>query len=312
MRKTTSALLAFAAAAVLIPAVAPTTASAQYYNDGYHNDRDGAAVGAARARVKAARDHLRQVVRRERAAFEANPEIIELRRRAQDAERSYNLHRRNVVAALRRQYPEYAQMADRAAALQAQIERQSPGAVMSAGGGTALESGPAGVSVGGAGSAAAQKILEGDQADPVAPVTDDFDNPASTQPAAARPGLPEQFGRDPDSVEFDLDGFMADEALGRDPRPEGTAADAAGDEQVARARESLALKQRLDAMEDAAILQDPEAVAALQEYETTAKQTATLDNRLKAELLNDPEYERAKLDLERSQAQLAAVAGYDN
>ena len=316
--------LATAGVAVLLPA-AP---AAGQYRDGY-NRRNDAAVAAARARMNAAREQLQSVLLQKRAEFEARPEVIEAKSDLEQKKAAYEVERSRIVETLKEQDPKYAEMAKRAAAIQEQIDKQSPGSVMSAGGGAAAESGPAGVATGGDGSGAVADREKGKTPKPDDPTTGPAAAAAKVDAATRRSGGPA--GESPEQKADDRDAGVGGGATGGQPAAEPTTtavpgsdkddidsflnndngtATAANPAQVAQAKESLDLKQQTDAIEDAAILKDEKAVAAKNAYEAAAKKTEVFPTKLRAEILDDPKYQQAQQQLNQAREQLAAASAY--
>ena len=295
-RKAALAAAALGAAAALLAPLTPAAAQirGRYTGDGYGNNANDAAVAAARAQVQAARQRVEAVIRAKRAEFAAKPETIEDKRKADAADAAWQTERQRVVVGLKESNPDYARLSDRAEALQAELDEKTPGAGMSAGAGTATPSGASGVSTGGDGSGAAAALADDQTPEPehLTPATQPGVIAEENQATPRGTGGPATRPDDPDAAPFDLD-----KALAQD-KAQGKTATVAPPEQVAQAAEVLELKQTMDAMEDAAILKDEKAVAAKNAYDAAAAQTSLQSTKLRADLLNDPEYKQAQQQLE--------------
>ena len=322
-----AAMLALFAAAVVLPA---SPAAAQYPGRGGYDNGNNAAVAAARARVDAARQQLQSFLMQKRAEFEARPEVIQAKTDLEQKKAAYDVERQRIVVGLKQNSPQYADMAKRAAELQEKIDAQSPGSVMSAGGGTAVETGPAGVTTGGDGSGAVAATRRGETPEKDDPTTGPAAAAAKLDAATRRSGEPA--GETPQERRNDRDQGVGGGATGGQPAAEPTTtavpgsdkddldsflnndngtATAAKPSQVAEAKESLDLKQQTDAIEDAAILKDEKAVAAMNAYEAAAAKTKVFPTKMRAEILGDPEYEQIQEQLNQAKAQLAAASAYN-
>lgn len=240
-------------------------------------------AAAADARVDAARSQLRAVVRAKRAEFEARPEVLEAKQAAEAARAEYEPHRERVVGDLMAQGGRYAELSNEAAALQKELDESAGRETEDTVGDVVGEAEPNA-------RAATTRPVAGDSE--VEPATR-----ASIQtepPPLQNDGLPQGRDANPDA---DLDDLLTDESF----------ADATPGRAKASAK-VLELNTLITEMEEKAIAADADAAAKKAAWEAASTKYAAMKQKLRGEILNDPEYKQAQDELEQAVASLRQAA----